>query len=121
MNRILVIQDSPTINIMIKNRLEFAGFYVDIRETGEEGAEKAIADDYDLILLDCNLPGISGIEVYRILKKDENAKKVPVVFMSSKDKEVLAKMVKDEGAAGFIALPFEGNEFIQKIKGFISQ
>ena len=119
MDKILIIQDSPSINAMLKFRLEGGGFSVEAVETGEEGVEKAKVGQYQVILLDYNLPGINGGEVCRILKKEENTKNTPIVLMSAKDKDELRKITADVGADGFISLPFEGKEFIEKIAGFM--
>lgn len=119
MERILIIQDSPSANAMLKFRLESAGFSVEAVETGEEGVEKAKTNQYQLILLDYNLPGMNGSQVCGVLKKEEKTRKTPVVFMSAKDEEKLSQITKEAGADGYIGLPFEGKTFIERIKGFL--
>jgi len=115
MNRILVIQDSPSVNAILKFRLEKGGFSVETVETGEEGIEKTKACQYQLILLDYNLPGINGSQVCRILKEEDNTRNIPVVFMSAKDEDELCQITKEAGADGYIGLPFDGKTFIDKI------
>jgi len=117
--RILIIQDSPSANAMLRFRLESGGFSVETVETGEEGIEKTKASQYQLILLDYNLPGMNGSQVCRILKEQGNTKNTPVVFMSAKDEEKLTQITKEAGANGYIGLPFEGKTFIEKIRGFL--
>jgi len=117
--KILIIQDSPSANAMLKFRLESGGFSVETVETGEEGIEKTKASQYQLILLDYNLPGMNGNQICRILKKEDNTKNTPVVFMSAKDEEKLSQITKEAGADGYIGLPFEGKTFIEKIRGFL--
>jgi len=119
MDRILIIQDSPSINAMLKFRLESGGFSVETAETGEEGIEKAKASQYQLILLDYNLPGINGSQVSRLLKKEDNMRNTRIVFMSAKDDDKLTQITKEAGAHGYIGLPFEGKSFIEKIRGFL--
>jgi len=119
MDRILIIQDSPSVNAMLKFRLESGGFSVETVETGEEGIEKTKAHQYQLILLDYNLPGINGSQVCRILKEKDNTRNIPIVFMSAKDEDKLSQITKEAGADGYIGLPFEGKKFIEKIKGFL--
>jgi two-component system response regulator RegX3 len=118
-DKILIIQDSPSVNAMLTLRLESGGFSVEAVETGEEGLEKARAGHYQLILLDFNLPGINGNEVCRILRGEEKTSNIPIVFMSAKDADELSKITRDVGADGYITLPFEGKEFIEKITGYI--
>lgn len=119
MNRILIIQDSPSVNAMLKFRLESGGFSVETAETGEEGVEKTKACQYQLILLDYNLPGINGSQVCRILKEQDNTQNIPIVFMSAKDEDKLRQITKEAGADGYVGLPFEGKKFIEKIMGFL--
>jgi DNA-binding response OmpR family regulator len=119
--RILIIQDSPSANAMLKFRLESGGFSVETVETGEEGVEKTKANQYQLILLDYNLPGMNGSQVCRALKKEEKTRDTPVVFMSAKDEEKLSQITKEAGADGYIGLPFEGKTFIERIKGFLKR
>ena len=119
MEKILIIQDSPSANAMLKFRLESGGFSVETVETGEEGLEKTKASQYQLILLDYNLPGMNGSQVCRILKEQDKTRNTPVVFMSAKDEEKLTQITKETGADGYIGLPFEGKTFIEKIRGFL--
>ena len=119
MDKILIIQDSPSVNAMLKFRLESGGFSVETVETGEEGVEKAKGREYQLILLDYNLPGINGSQVCRTLKGGDHTKDTPIVFMSAKDEEKLCRITKEAGADGYIGLPFEGKKFIEKITGFL--
>jgi DNA-binding response OmpR family regulator len=119
MDRILIIQDSPSVNAMLKFRLESGGFSVETAGTGEEGVEKTKACQYQLILLDYNLPGINGSQVCRILKEQDNTQNTPIVFMSAKDEDKLRQITKEAGADGYVGLPFEGKKFIEKITGFL--
>ncbi len=119
MDRILIIQDSPSVNAMLKFRLESGGFSVETVETGEEGVEKTKASQYQLILLDYNLPGMNGSQVCQVLRKQENTKNTPIVFMSAKDEDKLRQITKEAGADGYLGLPFEGKKFIEKISGFL--
>jgi len=120
MEKILIIQDSPSVNAMLKFRLEKGGFSVETVETGEEGIEKTKASQYQLVLLDYNLPGMNGSQVCRILKGNENTRNIPIIIMSAKDEDKLCQITKESGADGYIGLPFDGKTFIEKIKGFIN-
>jgi len=119
MERILIIQDSPSVNAMLKFRLESGGFSVEAVETGEEGVKKAKADQYQLILLDYNLPGMNGKQVCQILKDENITRNIPIVFMSAKDEDKLSQITKEAGADGYIGLPFDGKTFIERITGFL--
>jgi len=115
MASILIIQDSPSVNAMLRFRLERAGFAIDTAETGEEGIEKTKISQYHLILLDYNLPGINGSQVCQVLKKREDTKDIPILFISAKDEDKLSQITSEAGADGYIGLPFEGKKFLEKI------
>lgn len=115
MDSILIIQDSPSVNAMLRFRLERAGFAIDTVETGEEGIEKTKASQYHLILLDYKLPGINGSQVCQVLKKRDDTKNIPILFISAEDEDKLSQITTEAGADGYIGLPFEGKKFIEKI------
>ena len=119
MHKILIIQDSPSVNAMLKFRLEKSGFSVETVETGEEGIEKTKVDRYQLILLDYNLPGMNGSQVCQILKEENNTRNTPVLIMSAKDEDKLNQITKESGADGYIGLPFDGKIFLEKITGIL--
>jgi two-component system phosphate regulon response regulator PhoB len=119
MDKILIIQDSPSVNAMLKFRLESGGFSVETVESGEEGIEKTKTSQYELILLDYNLPGMNGSQVCRVMRGQDNTQNTPIVLMSAKDEDKLIKLTKEVGADGYIGLPFDGKTFIEKITGFM--
>ncbi|MFQ5680891.1 MAG: response regulator transcription factor [Candidatus Omnitrophota bacterium] len=118
MSQILIIQDSPSINTLLKFKLESAGFNVDTAETGEEGLEKIKGASYHLVLLDIGLPGIDGREVYRILRKEINGD-IPVLFLSAQDDLKLAQIVDETGANGYISISASQEEMTEKIKEYV--
>ncbi len=115
MESILIIQDSPSVNAMLKFRLERAGFSIDTAETGEEGIEKSRMSKYHLILLDYNLPRMNGSQVCQVLKEANNTKNIPILLISAQDEDKLSQITKEAGADGYIGLPFDGKKFIEKI------
>ncbi len=121
MGKILIIQDSPSINALLKFRLEAVGFSVDSTETGEEGIDRTRKEDYQLILLDYRLPGMNGDEVCRILKKEAHLRGTSIVFISAQDEEKLSQLAQETGADGYIGLPLEGRVLVERIKEFLKK
>jgi len=70
MARILIIDDDQTVCDGIKSILEKEGYEVDTSLSGESGIEKVKTADYELIYLDIHMPGLSGLETFRNIKKD---------------------------------------------------
>ena len=88
MSRILIIEDEEVIAVLEKDYLELSGFEVDIASRGDEGLDKAIQEDYDLIILDLMLPEINGFEICREIRQ---RKDVPIIMVSSIDPVVVSR------------------------------
>lgn len=116
MDKILVIEDNTSLNMVFEIRLGEAGYSVDCAETGLDGVSKAKSNQYKLILLDYNLPDINGAEVYNLLKNDNEFNQIPIIFVSAIGKDRLVKIVRDTGADGYINLPFKSKDVIEKVK-----
>ncbi len=112
--RILVIEDEPGIANFIKQGLEEESFAVDIANDGTIGIETALSGEYDLILLDWMLPGISGIEVchqYRKVNTD-----TPIIFLTAKDTVQDTVFGLQSGANDYIKKPFAFDELLERIR-----
>ncbi len=83
--RILLAEDEIGIAGFLKDGLEEEGFAVDIASNGRQGLEMAIANlnEYDIILLDWMMPGVSGIEICRSIRKENTH--IPIIFLTAKD------------------------------------
>ena len=113
MKKILIIEDESNISDFVKMELEYEGYEAEISEDGKEGLIKALREDYELIVLDLMLPGISGLEVCRRLKKEKD---IPVIMLSAKD-SVMDKVAGLQiGADDYIAKPFAIEELIARIQ-----
>lgn len=111
---IMVVDDDLDHLKFLKKTLEYEGYKVKTVDSGEE-AIKAIADNPpDLLILDVNMPGISGIETLHLLRKELSY--VAVIFVSANDKPEDVRRGLDAGADDYIRKPFEVNELISRIK-----
>ena len=80
--RVLLVEDDPTTSKSIEMMLTSANLNVYTTDLGEEGIDLAKLYDYDLILLDINLPDMNGHEVLRWIRNDANASDLPVIVLS---------------------------------------
>jgi DNA-binding response OmpR family regulator len=104
--RVLVIDDSPTIVRVVQLVLTKAGFVVDVASDGDDGLAAARAERPDLILLDFVMPRLNGYQVCRELAADPVLRDVPVVLMSAKGDQVGERFVKVMGIVDYITKPF---------------
>lgn len=112
--RILVVEDEKGIANFIHDGLEEEGFAVDVARDGNTGLEMALSNEYDVILLDWMLPGISGIEVCQRLRKEDTS--VPVIFLTAKDTVQDTVFGLDVGANDYIKKPLQFDELLARIR-----
>ncbi|MGY3725606.1 DNA-binding response regulator, OmpR family, contains REC and winged-helix (wHTH) domain [Granulicatella balaenopterae] len=112
--RILVIEDELELLQSIGKGLELGGYYVDLADSGEKGLELFDTESYDVIILDLNLPKISGFDVLQtIMEKDNNAKVLILTANSSVDIKIKGL---DLGASDYIVKPFHFKELEARIR-----
>jgi len=112
--RILIVEDEPGIYNFLKQGLEEESYAVDIAEEGKKGLQLALSGEYDLLLLDWMVPGISGIEILRQFRKD--FKDTPVIFLTAKDTLDETVFGLQSGANDYIKKPFHFEELLERIK-----
>ena len=103
MSRILIVEDEEAIAELEKDYLELNDFEVKIENSGDTGLAAALAEDFDLIILDLMLPGMPGDEV---LKNIREKSKVPVIVLSAKDELDTKVDLLKLGANDYMTKPF---------------
>ena len=114
---ILVIDDEPAIRDMLQIALDAAGFKVGLAEDAKQAYPIIIDTPPDLILLDWMMPGTSGIELLRRLRRDEI--NVPVIMLTAKVEEASKIAGLDSGADDYIAKPFSLRERVSRVKAIL--
>ncbi|MFZ6663523.1 response regulator transcription factor [Peijinzhouia sedimentorum] len=112
--RILVVEDEEGIAAFLKQGLEEESYAVDIANEGKKGLQLALSGDYDLILLDWMLPGLSGIEICRQFRKE--FADTPVIFLTAKDTLDETIFGLQTGANDYIKKPFHFEELLERVK-----
>lgn len=112
--RILIVEDELGIHNFLKQGLEEEAYAVDIAEDGKRGLELALTGEYDLLLLDWMVPGISGIEICKQFRKE--FKETPVIFLTAKDTLDETIFGLRTGANDYIKKPFHFEELLERIK-----
>jgi two-component system, OmpR family, copper resistance phosphate regulon response regulator CusR len=114
--RILIVEDEPSISNFLKEGLEEEGFAVDTADNGKQGLQLALdnLEEYDIILLDWMLPGMSGIEILRNIRKEDPA--IPIIFLTARDTTDDAVFGLETGANDYIRKPFSFEELLARIR-----
>lgn len=112
--RILVIEDEAGIASFLKQGLEEETFVVDLADDGIKGLDLATSENYDLLLVDWMLPGMSGIEVCRQFRKQDSV--TPIIFLTAKDTVQDTVFGLQMGANDYIKKPFHFEELLARIQ-----
>lgn len=110
---ILVIDDEPQIRRVLRSTLSFRGYEISEAATGEEGVELAGKLKPDLILLDVNLPGISGIEACKEIRRTSDA---PIIMLTVRNAERDKVVALDAGADDYVTKPFGIEELLARVR-----
>jgi DNA-binding response OmpR family regulator len=113
--RVLLIEDDPDIAEAISYQLENAGLQVRVARTGEEGLE-AVRRGADLVLLDLNLPGMDGLEVCRMIRRQQTTAHVPIIMVTARADEVDRVLGLEMGADDYMVKPFSLKELAARCK-----
>ncbi len=114
--RILIVEDESSIANFVRDGLEEEGYAVDVSDNGKMGLQLALSyiEEYDVILLDWMLPGLSGIEICRNIRKEN--KTVPIIFLTAKDTVDDVVFGLETGADDYIRKPFSFEELLARIR-----
>lgn len=115
--RLLIIEDNIELTNSMKKGLEKVNFQVDISNNGEDGTEKATVNEYDVILLDLNLPDGDGIDILKDLRK--KAINTPIIIITARDAVSDLAIGLDNGADDYISKPFKLLEVRARIHAVI--
>ena len=121
MTRILVIDDTASHCQRVANLLARHGFQVLTAKDAEEGMELANASPPDLILMDVVMPGCNGFEATRRLAETPATAKIPVVFLSSKDKVSDRQWGLRQGAKAYLTKPVQEADLLQTLQRVLAQ
>lgn len=116
MTKILIVEDEQNLARFIELELEHENYAVDIEYDGKPGLEKALTDDYDLILLDLMLPNINGLEICRQVRQN---KSTPIIIITAKSDTYDKVAGLDYGADDYIVKPFDIEELLARIRAML--
>src|SRR5271168_196466 len=111
--RILVVDDEPQIRRVMRATLVTEGYEVADARSGDDALERIHSEKYDLILLDINMPGITGIETCRQIRLVSD---VCIIMMTVRDKESDKVAALDVGADDYVTKPFSMPEMLARIR-----
>lgn len=118
MSRILIVEDEETIADLERDYLELSGFEVEVANDGETGLEKALTDQFDLVILDLMLPGVDGFEICREVRQKKNT---PIIMVSAKKDDIDKIRGLGLGADDYMTKPFSPSELVARVKAHLAR
>ncbi len=117
--KILIVEDEKDIVKMLEYNLKKEGFQVVSSRDGEEALDLAVRENPDLVILDLMLPGLDGLEVCKILKKESKTSHIPIIMLTAKSQESDKVIGLELGADDYITKPFSPRELVARIKAVL--
>ncbi|MCI9163867.1 MAG: response regulator transcription factor [Lachnospiraceae bacterium] len=118
MSRILIIEDETSIAELERDYLELSDFEVELEEDGSKGLERALNEDFDLMILDLMLPGMDGFE---ICKRFREVKNTPIIIISAKKEDIDKIRGLGLGADDYMTKPFSPSEMVARVKAHLAR
>ena len=117
----LIIEDDTDIAESVRYNLDAAGFHSIIASSGEQGLKLALEaqNSPGLIILDLMLPGMSGMELCRRLRRENQTRKTPIIMLTAKASEADRVAGLDVGADDYIAKPFSVRELLARVRAVL--
>jgi two-component system cell cycle response regulator DivK len=116
---ILVVEDNERNAKLLRDVLEHRGYRVLVAQTGEDGVAMAREHLPALVLMDIQLPGISGIEAFRQLRGDASTRQIPVVAVTASAMQEERAEIEAVGFAGYQPKPIRVMEFLKAVDGIL--
>ena len=118
MSKILIVEDEVAIADLEKDYLELSGFEVEIENDGTSGLARALAEEFDLFILDLMLPGIDGFEICKEIREKKNT---PILMVSAKKDDIDKIRGLGLGADDYITKPFSPRELVARVKAHLAR
>jgi len=119
--RILIVDDEPDLVETIQVALEIENYETLVAFDGYRGLDRARNEKPDLIILDVMLPGMNGYKVCRLLKFDEQYKRIPIIMLTAEAQERDRRTGEETGADFYMTKPFSADKLLAKIKEYLGE
>lgn len=119
MSKVLLVEDTESLLDLIGGYLRDSGYTVILATNAKDALIQALAQQPDAIVTDVVMPGMSGFELCRYLKKNPATEQVPIIICSSKDREIDRMWGMRQGAAAYVTKPFTKEQLLHVVKSVV--
>ena len=117
--RVLVVEDQDGLQALLTYNLEAAGFRAAAIGDGQEALEDMKADPPEAVLVDWNLPGLSGLQLCKTIRKDRSLRQTPILMVTARDSDEDVIRALEAGADDYITKPFSVRQLIARLKAVL--
>jgi two-component system phosphate regulon response regulator PhoB len=118
---LLLVDDDPEILTLLQAKFKDQPFEIFTAIEGETALSIVRTEKPDLIVLDINLPGLSGLEICRSLRADESTQDIPIIILSARSEEIDRVLGLEFGADDYVTKPFSSQELILRINNLLKR
>jgi len=119
MPKILVIEDEMTLANNLSEKLKGEGYSVMLSMDGEDGLSKVRQEHPDLVVLDIMLPGLDGLSLCRIIRRDPGTNHIPIIMVTARGTEVDKIVGLESGADDYVVKPVALGEFLARVRAVL--
>lgn len=118
MSRVLIVEDEQSIADLEKDYLELSGFEVEMETDGRAGLDRALSEEFDILILDIMLPGIDGFEICQQVREKKD---MPIIMVSAKKDDIDKIHGLGLGADDYMTKPFSPSELVARVKAHLAR
>jgi two-component system, chemotaxis family, chemotaxis protein CheY len=116
MKTILTVDDSASMRQMVGFTLRTAGYQVVEAVDGEDGYNKALTQEFQLILTDQNMPRMDGLALVKKLREHAKFKSTPILMLTTESSDDMKQAGRKSGATGWLVKPFDPNKLLEVVR-----
>ena len=120
-HKILVVDDDADIRDLVSTKLESSGYDVETAGDGVIGLELATNNSYSLVISDVMMPGMSGVDMVRMMRTAEPPISVPVILLTAKNQERDIESGFAAGITDYVVKPFSPRELAARVAGILAR
>ena len=111
-HKILIVDDSPSIRLMVEATLKDGGYDVDTAEDGQQALDKCQDSQYDFVLTDQNMPRMDGLTLIKSLRELGTYRTTPIVVLTTEASQEMKSQGRAAGATGWMVKPFDPSKLL---------
>ena len=121
MTKILIVEDEPNMVAGLRDNFEYDGYEVITAPDGSVGLERALKENPDLVILDVNMPAMTGWEFCAILRRQSTTREVPILFLTGRSEVKDRITAMQLGGSDFLAKPFGADDLRRKVRALLRE